>query len=364
MAINKTKEGIYYYSIRYKDKNGNVIQKKSQNSKWKTKREVREAINVFLDSINKKESSKMSYNDLHCLFINEKSNVCKQRTITTYEEAHKYHISKFFGEMLISEITTEDIIRWQNNLLKTKYKNSYLKTLQDIFKRVLLWGIKNDYLKQNPYKCERAKRHEIKKEMDIFTPDDYSKFKSVIEDNMWAIVFDVLYWTGIRKGELMALRFRDINLNDSEITVSKTYDTRNRITTPPKTSNSYRTVVIPTSLKENLSNYIEEQKNIIGYNDDLFLFGFHKPLPPSTLDNRKIKYCKMAGVDLIRIHDFRHSHVSLLINDGIDDFVISKRLGHSRDMVNNTYGHMFKNRGKEVINTLDKRIAQMNNVSN
>ena len=359
MAIGKTKKGVYYFSIRVKDKYGKVVQKKVESKLWKTKKHVKEAMNKFLASLNDEPDSEMIFDELFHKFIKEKSNGCKARTISTYDETYKYHIRKSFGNMVASKITTNDIINWQINLLRTDYKNSYLKTQQDIFKRILIWGVKHEYISDNPFKCSIAKKPEIKKEMKIFTPDDYRLFSNAIEEEMWKNLFDVLYWTGVRRGELLALNFCDVDLQNSEVKISKTYDSRNHITTPPKTINSNRVIAIPTALNESLTTYINNQKKQIGYNDELFLFGFHKPIPPTTLDNRKAKYCKIAGLESIRIHDFRHAHVSLLINDGIDDFVISKRLGHSRDMVNNTYGHLSRNKGKEVINVLDKRISNM-----
>lgn len=364
MSVGRTKEGTYYYSVWYMNENNVRKQKKQESVKWKSKKDAREAEMRFLASLQIKSNESLTYNELQNRFINEKRNRCKPRTITTYEETHKFHIMKQFGEKFVNEITTNDILEWQSKLLVQGYKNSYLKTLQENFKRVLNWGVKHDYIKNNPFKCETAKRQEFKKEMEIYTPDEFKKLYDSIDDFEWKIIFQTLYWTGIRKGELMALRFCDVDIEGSAIKISKTYDTRNHLVTPPKTNNSNRIVDIPYELTQNLEQFINQKMKTIGYNKNLFLFGMYRPIASTTLDNRNRKYSKKAGLKQIRIHDYRHSHVSLLINEKVDDFVISKRLGHTRDMVNNTYGHLFKDKGKEIINTLNTKIESLNKISN
>ncbi len=112
--------------------------------------------------------------------------------------------------------------------------------------------------------------------------------------------------------------------------------------------------MMTSELRKNLETYIGKCKRLAGFTPSLFLFGIDKPLSSTTLDRHKINYTKLSGVKQIRIHDFRHSHVSLLINNGVSDFDISRRLGHSKDMVNNTYGHWFKKNQEVLVDKLNK----------
>jgi integrase len=100
--------------------------------------------------------------------------------------------------------------------------------------------------------------------------------------------------------------------------------------------------------------YISKCKQIAGFTPDLFLFGIDRPLSTSTLERKRNNYCQQANIQKINIHAFRHSHVSLLINNGFNVFDIAKRLGHSSDMVNNTYGHWFKKNQEKLVNRLDR----------
>lgn len=190
--------------------------------------------------------------------------------------------------------------------------------------------------------------------MKYFTLEEYRQFRSVIDDPEYSIIFDMLYWSGLRKGELQALRFSDIDFYENVFHIDKTYDYRNHAITTPKCRTSYRDVTMTADLRKSLVDYITTCKRLAGFTPDLYLFGIDTPIAPTTLDRKKNVYCNLSGVKQIRLHDFRHSHVSLLINNGINDFDISKRLGHSRDMVNNTYGHWFKKSQENLVSKLDR----------
>jgi integrase len=355
MSVGKTKKGIYYFSVRYMDKDGKSIQKKEQNSIWKTKKEALLAEKRFLEKTGnpQEQYNRIKYKDLYKEYIENKARLIKKRSLMTYQEAHNYHILKYFGNVVVEDITSNDIRKWQRTLLNTDYSNPYLKNIQVNFRAVLSWGVKHDYIEKNPFKIDYVKRSEVKKEMNFFTPEEYIKFRSVIDDPIYELVFDVLYWTGLRKGELLALTFEDIDFDNRQLIIRKTYDYRNHETTSPKCRSSYRNVMMTAQLFDSLQKHVNECKKIAGFKTSLFVFGFDKPLSTTTLERHKNLYCKISQVKQIRIHDFRHSHVALLINNDISDYDISKRLGHSRDMVNNTYGHWFKKNQLKLIEKLD-----------
>jgi integrase len=296
---------------------------------------------------------KVLYEDLYTKFMNFKQSRIKGRSILTYRDVHEKHILPEFGSMVVSQISKDHIRRWQRKLLDQGYSNGYLKSIQANFKRVLAWGLNHDIIHKNPFTTEIVKRIERRKEMLFFTLEEYELFAENVDDIEYGLIFDILYWCGIRKGELQALKFSDIDLENRTLKVSKNFDYRNHRITTPKNLNSYREVMLTTQLVEQLDFYINYCKRIAGYNDDLFLFGLDKPIACTTLERKKNEYCRRAGVKKIRIHDFRHSHVSLLVNSGINDFDIAKRLGHSRDMVNNIYGHWFKKNQINLVNKLD-----------
>ncbi len=200
------------------------------------------------------------------------------------------------------------------------------------------------------YKDARA--GEQKKEMSFFEPDEFKRYLSVIEDPRDRAMFSTLYWMGIRKGEMMGLQWKDIDFQNKTMSISKTVITLNRLKenpcTPPKTKNSYRTISMPKSLIKELDEYLEVAKTFACFGPEMFVFGDNKPISAETLRRKNIHYIKEAnrrGYDIpeIRIHDFRHSHASYLINNmaqnGFSDFDIAKRLGDTVETIHSVYAH-------------------------
>ncbi len=218
----------------------------------------------------------------------------------------------------------------------------------------MIWGVNYDKIEKNPFTIEYVKSKEPKREMLFFTLDKFNKFIDVIDDSEDYLLFSMLYWCGLRKGELQALTIEDIDLDTKSIHVTKNFDTRSHEITTPKTITSYREIIVPDRLYELLKLHLTNMAKKPSFSHNRFLFGYDVPIASTTLERRKNKYCAMADVKQIRIHDFRHSHVSLLINMGLSDFDIAKRLGHSRDMVNNTYGHWFKQNQLALVDKLNK----------
>lgn len=354
MSVRRARNGFLYFSVRITDRYGKQIHKKVQNSKWKTKKEAFEAEKVFLESLST-PTKEISYKHLWEQFIQNRSSRIKARTSATYIDIQQYHILPEFATLLVSKISKNHIRKWQKELLSKGYSNSYMKNIQINFKRVLMWGENNDMIEKNPFTIDYVKHvDQRKKEIPFFTLEDYNKFHAAIESETDELIFDILYWCGLRKGELFALKFSDIDLLLGTMKIDKTYDYRNHLVTTPKNNASYREILLTSNLKLSLTAYIAKCNQIAGFTPDLFLFGIDKPLSTSTLERKRNNYCQQANIQKINIHAFRHSHVSLLINNGFNVFDIAKRLGHSSDMVNNTYGHWFKKNQEKLVNRLDR----------
>lgn len=161
---------------------------------------------------------------------------------------------------------------------------------------------------------------------------------------------------GTRKGETLSLQWKDIDLKNKTLKIYKTVtkDTNGAKTykiTAPKTNNSYRQLDIPDNLLDLL---IKLKKSIDGFSEEFYVFGREKNLPFQTLYNIHQRYTISSGSKKIRIHDFRHSSVSYMINHGENQisaiFTIAKRLGDTTEEIYKTYGHLFPDNGKELVN--------------
>lgn len=343
----------------YIDANGS--QKRYHKRGFATADEAKEWERVFLLESTTGVSSNMTVNDLYIKFIDQKKLVIRERTLYQTDLSFKKHILPVLGNIKLSNLTLEKIEKYQHDLLTVNkqngevLKNSTLELIQKELKSLLVFAYEKSYIK-NMHILSFKKIiniDESKKEVDFWQPEEFYKFIEVVDDIVYLTLFNVLYWCGLRIGEALALNWNDIDFNKKTIRINKSYsDYKHRITNP-KTQNSYRTVIMPDKCFDAVSKLFEHDKQIIGFDNQKYIFHFEKPLNQDTIKIRKDRWIAEAHVKRIRLHDLRHSHVSLLINLGFSAFDIAKRLGHSVDMVNNVYGHWFQNAQNKMVDKLN-----------
>lgn len=231
---------------------------------------------------------------------------------------------------------------------------------------ILNYGIKFYGLKNNVASLTGnfKRKNELKKKVEFYTYEEFSKFINVVNDNVYKALFDTLYFTGVRQGEALALNWNDLKKDSLEInkTISKESVNGNRVINTPKTDKLNRVIKIDDDLIKELNELKEFYKNTINFEEDWFIFGGLKPLAPTTIRRRKEKYCELANVKKIKIHEFRHSHASLLISMNVPITVISERLGHSdTNMTFNTYSHMLPKDEDQAVCSLNQ-LKQSNKI--
>lgn len=358
--IGKTKDGVYFYSVRYTDQFGNRKQKTQQDKAWTTKKEARQAMEVFLASASN-VNDKLTLDGLYDVFERYQKGKIKQRSVDTYAKFYKLYISSYLGKMLISKITPLDIRRWQSWLSEKSLKNNYSSSIQQFLRSLLNFAVKYDYLEKNPFKTSFVKNNlEKKTEIVVWSTEQFKKFIDYVDDDVYRAFFMTLYLCGLRVGEAQALTVGDVSFIGSTLSVNKTYDRTNHVVTSPKTANSVRTVYMVTELRETLKRLVEAHSKLYGFSDDSILFGFDKRLSSTTIKRYQEHACQLAKVPTIRIHDFRHSHVSLLVDMGFSPFQIAERLGHTVEMVNNTYSHLFLDSQQKMAEMLEARMTGIN----
>ncbi|MCB5373992.1 site-specific integrase [Amedibacillus dolichus] len=365
MVKSKKRKNKLVKKITYKcegsyiDANGS--QKRYHKRGFATADEAKEWERVFLLESTTGVSSNMTVNDLYIKFMDQKKLVIRERTFYQTDLSFKKHILPILGNIKLSNLTLEKIEKYQHDLLTVNkqngevLKNSTLELIQKELKSLLVFAYEKSYIKNMHILSFKKVINidESKKEVDFWQPEEFYKFIEVVDDIVYLTLFNVLYWCGLRIGEALALNWNDIDFNKKTIRINKSYsDYKHRITNP-KTQNSYRTVIMPDKCFDAVSKLFEHDKQIIGFDNQKYIFHFEKPLNQDTIKIRKDRWIAKAHVKRIRIHDLRHSHVSLLINLGFSAFDIAKRLGHSVDMVNNVYGHWFQNAQNKMVDKLN-----------
>ena len=187
------------------------------------------------------------------------------------------------------------------------------------------------------------------REMLFWTKDEYRKFSDAMMDKPISFyAFEVLYWCGLRMGEMLALTREDFDFEKKTVRISKSYQRIDGkdVVTDPKTPKSNRIVQMPDFLADEIRDYI---KSLYGIDDDERIF----PITKTYLHHEMNRGCKETGVKRIRIHDLRHSHVSLLIELGFSAVAIADRVGHESIDITYRYAHLFPTTQKEIAQKLN-----------
>ena len=347
-AYKDEKTGKWFAKFYYTNWQG--IKKQKWKRGFATKKE---ALGFERDFLEKQSANPdMTFQNLYEIYMEDMAARLKQSTLLTKKAVLQTHILPFFGSKPINEIKASDVRRWQAKLMSSpnKYSQTYLKKINTELNSIINYAKRFYDLNTNP--CGKAGTIGKAKaeEMDYWTYDEYIAFREGVKDKSLSyICFEILYWTGMREGELLALSPADIDLDNKTISINRTYQRieGKDVFTSPKTRKSKRKIPIPDFLCQELSDYIQS-RYMLDADERLF------PVTKSYLSHEMIRGCKNTGVKKIRIHDIRHSHASLLINQGCDALMLADRLGHEKVSTTlNTYSHLFPHKQQELVHSLE-----------
>ena len=350
-AFKNEKNNTWYVQFRYTDWKGERQQKFKRG--FKTKREAQEWESNFL--MRKQTDVTMSFEAFSELYERDIKPKLKENTWLTKENIIKKKIIPYFGKLSLCDIVAKDVMDWQNEIrgLKDKrgrnYSSTYLKTVHNQLSAMFNHAVRYYGLQSNPASIAGNMGSEERKEMLFWTLDEYKKFSEAIMDKPLSFyAFEMLYWCGIREGEMLALTPKDFDFEAETLTINKSYQRlKGRdVITSPKTKKSNRTIKMPKFLCEEMQDYLNMFYGDVE-NDRIF------PVSKSYLHHEMDRGSKAAGVKRIRIHDIRHSHVSLLIEMGFTALAIADRLGHESIEVTYRYAHLFPTKQTEMANKLD-----------
>ena len=352
MPVFKNEDnGTWYVMARYVNWKGERKQKCKRG--FTTKKEAQEWERMF--RLQNSSDLDMSFEAFTELYIRDVKNRLKENTWLTKEHIIRTKILPFFGKLKISEISTKEIITWQNEMLayrdekKKPYSQTYLKTLHNQLSAIFNHAVRYYELRSNPAAKVGNMGSEEHREMLFWTKEEYKKFSFEMMDKPVSFyAFEMLYWCGIREGELLALTPADFDFDKETVTINKSYQRLHGedVITTPKTKKSNRTIKMPHFLCEEMQEYLG------------MLYGLKKKdriftVTKSYLHHEMDRGAKAAGVKRIRIHDLRHSHISLLIDMGFSAVDIARRMGHESIDITLHYAHMFPSAQKDMAEKLN-----------
>ena len=352
MPVFKNEDnGTWYVMARYVNWKGERKQKCKRG--FTTKKEAQEWERMF--QLQNSSDLDMSFEAFTELYIRDVKNRLKENTWLTKEHIIRTKILPFFGKLKISEISTKEIITWQNEMLayrdekKKPYSQTYLKTLHNQLSAIFNHAVRYYELRSNPAAKVGNMGSEEHREMLFWTKEEYKKFAFEMMDKPVSFyAFEMLYWCGIREGELLALTPSDFDFDKETVTINKSYQRLHGedVITTPKTKKSNRTIKMPHFPCEEMQEYLG------------MLYGLKKKdriftVTKSYLHHEMDRGAKAAGVKRIRIHDLRHSHISLLIDMGFSAVAIADRVGHESIEITYQYAHLFPSKQTEMAKRLD-----------
>jgi integrase len=335
----------WYCKFSYQDWTGKRRQKLKRG--FKTKRDAAAWERSFLEK--QQGTPDMSFQSLYDLYAEDLSAHTRESTYRTRICLIKKHILPFWKDKKLNEITPADVRSWQGEIKKTALSEHTQYAANNYLSTMFNFAVKYYGLPSNP--CRFVKTiGKIHRSVNFWTVDEFRLFLPTVQDPILRAALMTLFYSGIRCGELLALTVKDFDPQEKTITIRGTFHRFNRIDTitEPKTDNSRRVIPVPDFLAEELQSLLSK---IYDPDPDERIFS---TVTSSRLYTAIQKGAEAAGVKRIRVHDLRHSHVSLLINLDFPPLLIAERIGDSVDMVNRIYGHLYPSRHKEVAAKLEQ----------
>ena len=352
MAVYQEKDkGTWRVVFRYTDFTGE--RKQTQKRGFKTKREATAWEHEMM--LRKGNKLDMTFESFYEIYSEYKRQRVKESTFETKSHIVRTKILPYFGKRKINEITVADVIAWQNEMMAYRdekgkpYSVDYLKTIQAQLTAIFNHAVNYYNLPCNPARQAGSMGKEVPKEMKFWTKEQFEAFLACVERPSARAGFSLLFWTGIRIGELLALTLNDFDFEKKTLSVSKSFQSikGREVITEPKTQKSKRVIPLPDKLCAVVQEYTTR---LYDYSSDERLFPFTK----SFFHKEMEKACAASGVEKIRLHDLRHSHASLLIEMGAPILLVSERLGHEDvETTLRTYGHLYPNKHEDTVKKLD-----------
>ena len=318
-AYKDKAKGTWYASFYYEDWTGKKVKKMKRG--FPTKREALEWERTFLQQ--QTADLEMTFENFVAVYVADMKGRIKENTWGTKEHILYKKLVPYFGKRKMCDIHSKEVIAWQNEMLGYRDKNGkpyspvYLKTLHNQLSAVFNHAVRHYNLKVNPAAQAGNMGKPKGREMLFWTKAEYLKFAEAMMDKPLSYyAFEMLYWCGVREGELLALTPGDFDFE------------------------------MPAFLCEEMRDYI---KSLYGVKPTDRIFTVTK----SYLHREMDRGAKEAGVKRIRIHDLRHSHISLLIDMGFTALAIADRVGHESIDITYRYAHLFPTRQAEMADKLD-----------
>lgn len=366
------KDGLSRYRVRvnYTDSNGKA--KQIERKVW-GREEARRVEMTLETEYKEKEQAPSARMTVDELFQRYNAYHATETRRTSHEATMKRlerWVLPYFANKRLDKLNQQDFADWKIKISGENFSVVYKQNLYCAFVAMLNYAVKMEYIPKNNlsilgnFRDSSIIETTKSKELHYYTAEQFEQYISVAKKECktlldWGfyVFFCIAFFTGARKGEINALKWSDIEGNIMHIRRSIAQKLKGGdAETAPKNRSSIRNLQLPTPLINVLNEQKERQKKWAGkhFNEDFRVCGGVGTLRDTTIDKRNRHYADKAGLPRIRIHDFRHSHVSLLANEGINIQEVARRLGHSNVQETwNRYSHLYPREEERAVSVLN-----------
>ncbi len=279
------------------------------------------------------------------------------RTAEGYNTIVTQHLIPKLGKITLTQLRPEHLQKYYSEMLErgcvdktgglsAQTVRHHHTALHKALQTAVEWGL----LSRNVADAVKPPRTQ-RPEMQVWSEDEITQFLEYSKKTPYHALFYVALFTGMRRSEMLALRWQDVDLMLGHIAINRTIHQLKDLSyifRPPKTAKGRRTVALTPSTIKVLKEHREKQwlnYAMIGkpVSEEDFVFATieGKPLRPNTITHAWTTIAQHAGVKQIRLHDARHSHASLMLKQGIHPKIVQERLGHASISVTlDTYSHI------------------------
>ena len=363
----KKKNGLQQYRVRINYTEGGLHQQKEKTCYgYRAAVEMeRRLLNLYSVSGSR---SQILLRDYYAEYMQLRRKQLRETTFVKLKSNIELHILPTLGDYSVCDIDPTVITRWQAALLEKSFSIVYCRRIYGSLCLLLNSAYKRGIIPENPTKKVENFRDPNFVAPDVkfhfYTPEQFLAYAEAAQmlietylDYSLYVFFMIAYYTGLRKGEIHALRWSDLDGNVLKVRRSITQKIKGKqiVETPPKSKASVRDIQIPTVLSAILeNNRALQQERFPGWTPQYRIVRGDQCLSDTFIDLGNREIAEAAGLDRIRIHDFRHSHASLLANSGINIQEVARRLGHGNVQITwDTYAHLYPKESERAVSVLD-----------
>lgn len=340
----------WYCKFRYTDWQGksHVTTKRG----FRTQREAK----AYEAERQSKASPEATLSDVLTAFLRDRKATIKYSSYLPAQRAVETYIRPQIGHIKLADLDAKTLREWElwlqayeSPLTKKPLSPSYLHSICVWLSTILNYAVKYYGLSSNPMKIIGLLGGS-KSSVAFWSLDEYNAFASVLPDDL-RLYYDVLFYSGMRLGEMLALSPADIDYEKGTISISKNLMFASNSIEPPKNDYSIRTIAMPRAIINRIKEYADRY-----YDTPEQLF----QVSNQRVERNIKKYAALAGVPIIRVHDLRHSHASMLIQQKVPITAISRRLGHANPSTTlRIYSHMYEGAQSEIADMLNDFVVKM-----